>query len=91
MVIVFVWLNQYEARAQTVAIYWRVLLQKLSFLSLYIAASVCLPDAASEPEPVDMHAYYDRTRRLSFGALIVSLLLLNTYFLGDVERGAGPS
>ena len=86
MVVVFVWLNQWEARVQTAVIYWRVLLQKLSFLSLYVAASVCLPDATAEPGLVDLHAYYDRTRRLSFGALIVSLLLLNAYFLGEVDR-----
>ena len=50
-------------------------LQVLKLLILYVAAASCLPETTIASEEIDLYEYYDRTRRLSFGALIVSYLL----------------
>ncbi len=80
LVVILVWLSQWEERGLTPLVYWRVLLQKLSYLSLYVAASVCLPEVPPAPAEIDLGRFYDRTRRLSFGALIVSIFLINAYY-----------
>jgi hypothetical protein len=55
-----------------------MLLQVAKLLTLYIAAASCLPEPAVA-EAADLREYYDRTRLLSFGSLILSLLLFRLY------------
>ena len=81
LVVVYVWLEQWGGRGQTLVIYWHVLLGVLKLLSLYVAASLCLPDATAAQGDIDLHAHYDRTRRLSFGALLVGMFLFNLHEL----------
>jgi hypothetical protein len=81
LVVIAVWLSQWEMRATTTVIYWRVLVQELSYLSLFVAASVCLPQVDTNTEELNLATYYYATRRLSYGALILSIIFINVYFL----------
>ena len=75
LVIIFVWLSFWNTRNETsMSVGWTVL-QVLKLLILYIAAASCLPETTISSEEIDLYEYYDRTRRLSFGALIVSYVL----------------
>jgi len=74
-VIVGVWLEQWSARSVETVMVAQIFVQTLKFLALYFAAASCLPEPPPEGVSTDLYAYYDRTRRLSFGALLVSLLL----------------
>jgi hypothetical protein len=80
MIIVDVWLDQWHGRDIAEITVGRSLLQVLKMMALYFAAASCLP----EPDQlgtgeVDLFAYYDQTRSLSFGALIAGLLLFQLY------------
>ena len=86
LVIVTVWLGAWFNRNETtVSVGW-IVLEVLKLLTLYIAAASCLPEVAGR-EPVDLHDYYDRTRRLSFGALILSYALFE---IADVVADGVP-
>src|SRR5260370_40450280 len=79
LIVVFVWLNEWNGRGVTTIIYGRVLLRSLNLLVLYIAAAVCLPEVRDEAGEVNMYAYYDRARPLSFGALAIRLVFFHPY------------
>ncbi|MFL6583391.1 MAG: hypothetical protein ACJ8KU_02605 [Chthoniobacterales bacterium] len=79
LIVVFVWVDQWQQRDIKSIVYWRVLLQVLKLLALYIAAAVCLPDLENRGQRIDTYTYYDQTRRLSFGALIAGLVLFSVY------------
>jgi hypothetical protein len=49
-----------------------------------------LPDPAPEEGPVDLYAPYDRTRRLTFGALIPGLLAFRVVGMVRWAGGAFP-
>jgi len=78
LVIVSVWLGSWSERGQTNVAFWQVLVGVAKLLTLYVAAASCLP----EPDgtgPIDLEEHYRRTRLLSFGALIASLLLFRVH------------
>src|SRR4029077_11384166 len=79
LILVFVWLNEWNGRGVTTIIYGRVLLRSLNLLVLYIAAAVCLPEVREGSGEVNMYAYYDRARRISFGALAIGLVFFTLY------------
>ena len=79
LIVVFVWLNEWNGRGVTTIIYGRVLLRSLNLLVLYIAAAVCLPEVREGAGEVNMYAYYDRARRVSFGALAIGIVFFNLY------------
>jgi hypothetical protein len=79
LIVVFVWLNEWNGRGVTTIVYGRILLRSLNLLVLYIAAAVCLPEAREGAGEVNMYAYYDRARRLSWGALAIGLVFFNLY------------
>jgi hypothetical protein len=79
MVLVFVWVGQWTERAITGTTYARVLLQTIKLLVLYVGAAACLPETREGESKIDLYAHYDRTRRLSFGALAMGLLLFSIY------------
>lgn len=79
LIVVFVWLNEWNGRGVTTIIYGRILLRSLNLLVLYIAAAVCLPEVREGAGEVNMYAYYDRARRLSFGALAIGIVFFNLY------------
>ena len=74
LVIVSVWLFEWFDRDQTSVAMWQMLLTVAKLLTLYVAAASCLPEPEGSGQ-VDLREHYDRTRLLSFGALILSLLL----------------
>jgi hypothetical protein len=78
LVIVAVWLASWSDRQVASVTIGQMLLQVAKLLTLYIAAASCLPEPRGS-DPVDLGTYYDRTRLLSFGSLIVSLLLFSLY------------
>jgi len=79
LIVVSVWLNEWYGRGMTSVTYGRVLLRSLNLLVLYIAAAVCLPEIREGASEVDMYAYYDRARRVSFGALAIGIVFFNLY------------
>jgi hypothetical protein len=79
LIVVFVWLDEWNGRGVTTIIYGRILLRSLNLLVLYIAAAVCLPEVKEGAGEVNMYAYYDRARRLSFGALAIGIVFFNLY------------
>jgi hypothetical protein len=78
LVIVYVWLAAWSDRDVATITIGQMLLQVAKLLTLYIAAASCLPEPGGA-EAVDLREYYDRTRLLSFGSLILSLLLFRVY------------
>jgi hypothetical protein len=84
LVIVFLWVNQWEGRGTTAIVFWRILVQVLELLALYIAAAACLPEVREGDSEIDLYVHYDHTRRLSFGALSAGLVLFSVYrWTGD--------
>ncbi|RYG83445.1 MAG: hypothetical protein EON59_13810 [Alphaproteobacteria bacterium] len=73
-VIVSVWLFEWSDKDRTSVAMWQMLLTVAKLLTLYVAAASCLPEPEGS-EPVNLREHYDRTRLLSFGALILSLVL----------------
>jgi hypothetical protein len=78
LVIVSVWLGSWSERDEATIAVWQMLLAVAKLLILYVAAASCLPEPAGA-EPIDLREHYDRTRRLSFGALILSLILFRLH------------
>ena len=78
LVIVSVWLAAWSGREEAAVTIGQMLLQVAKLLTLYIAAASCLPDPVGT-EPIDLRGYYDRTRLLSFGSLILSLVLFRLF------------
>ena len=87
MIIVFVWLGQWFEREITEISAGRALLQVAKMMTLYFAAASCLPEPDRLPaDGIDLFEYYDRTRALSYGALIVGLILFQVYFATSADR-----
>lgn len=81
MILVYVWLGQWLEREMTEISAGRALLQVAKMMALYFAAASCLPEPDRVTnEGTDLFEYYDHTRALSFGALIVGLVLFQLYF-----------
>nr|WP_314444009.1 hypothetical protein [uncultured Sphingomonas sp.] len=88
LVIIAVWISAWFDREDaSVSIGW-IILQVLKLLTLYIAAASCLPEPPSNNVVVNTYEYYDRTRVLSFGALIISYVLFEIadIVVGDVPK-----
>ncbi len=79
MVIVFVWLNQWEERGTSSVSFPHALLLVLKLLALYIGAAFVMPAPEPGTGPVDLYGHYDRTRPFTFGALILGMLLFSLY------------
>ena len=87
MIIVFVWLGQWFEREITEISAGRALLQVAKMMTLYFAAASCLPEPDKlSDDGIDLYNYYDRTRGLSFGALILGLMLFQIYFATSGAR-----
>src|SRR5262249_28381981 len=76
-VIVSVWVSQWEYRTMTEIAFWRILLRVVKLLVLYVAAAACFPEASDHEAPLDLHVHYENARRITYGALVVSLVLFN--------------
>ncbi len=78
MLIVSIWMTQLSGYRGAFSD-WVTLLNVLRMLMFYFAAGFSLP----EPEPgeatIDLLAYYDRTRRFTFGSLAAGILVFWVY------------
>lgn len=81
LVIVSVWLFQWNDRNETHTTVGLVLLQVLKLLMPFLAAAFVLPDRISEEGAVDLYEHYDRTRVYTYASLIAGLLLFFAYEL----------
>lgn len=90
LVIVWVWLSQWSARDQTETTVGLMLFQVGKLMLPFMAATFVLPDPVPEEGPVDLYAHYDRTRALTFGALIVGLLVFWAAYMVRWASGAAP-
>lgn len=79
LVIVTVWINQWSTREVAAITIFQALLQVLKLLAIYFAAASVLPEGLGRDERIDLFDHYDQTRWLSYGALIVGLILILTY------------
>ena len=79
LVIVSVWANAWDESDRTLVTLNQILVQTAMYMALYFGAASVLPEP-SGTEPLDLYAYYDRTRLLTFGALITSMTLFKVYF-----------
>ncbi len=87
LVIVSVWLFQWNVRDRTETTIGLMLMQVVKLVLPFMAATFVLPDPIPEEGPVDLHAHYDRTRALTFGALILGLIAF--WAVGMVEWAGG--
>jgi len=72
MIIVGVWMGQF-ARNKTGLSDPFALLDALKMLTLYFAAGFSLPEPEAGEQTIDLLAYYNRTRRFSFGFMAAGL------------------
>lgn len=79
LLIVTVWIDQWSMRGITQITTFPTLLQVLKMLSIYFAAASTLPEHVGLGEQVDLLEHYDRTRWLTYGALVVAVALFFTY------------
>ena len=79
-VIVSVWIGQWSERDASSITMVQAFLQVAKMMAVYFAAASVLPDVEPGDATVDLYRYYDETRRLTFGSLIVGLLLFQIYF-----------
>lgn len=86
LVIVFVWLDQWSLRGGTETTVGMMLMQVGKLMLPFMAATFVLPDPIPEEGPADLYAHYDRTRRLTFGALILGLM---AFWVVGMVRWAG--
>lgn len=78
LLIITVWIGQWVSRGVTHVTTLLTLLQVLKMLAIYFAAASVLPDRIGDEERVDLLEHYDRTRWLTFGALILAPVLFFT-------------
>ena len=86
LVIISVWLDQWALRDQTETTVGMMLFQVGKLMLPFMAATFVLPDPVPDEGPVDLYAHYDRTRALTFGTLILGLMV---FWVGWMMRWAG--
>jgi len=89
MIVVFVWVDQWHDRGETVFTVPQCMLQVLKLLAVYVAAAAVLPEPREEG-PVDLRGYYMASRRVNYGALLAGLLLFTAYRLLFYAPGHVP-
>lgn len=75
LVIVSVWLFQWQNRNMTEVTIGLILLQVGKLMFPYLGAAFVFPEQVPETGELDLRAYYERTRVFTYGALIIGLLL----------------
>ena len=75
LVIVSVWLFQWDDRARTQTTIGLMLLEVGKLIFPFMAAAFVFPETVPDEGDVDLMAHYDRTRVFTYGALILGLLM----------------
>lgn len=78
MIIVFVWVDQWNVRGETSFTVPQCLLQVLKLLVVYVAAAAILPEPGDGKE-IDLRHHYMASRKVTYGALLAGLLLFTAY------------
>src|SRR5262245_33477431 len=78
MIVVFVWVDQWHDRNEASFTVLQSLLQVLKLLAVYVVAAAILPEP-KEGETVDLNEHYMASRYVTYGALLVGLLLFTAY------------
>lgn len=88
LVIIGMWLGSWDARNETSIGVASTVVDVVILMALYFTAASCLPEPRDNAELIDTHAYYNRTRLLSFGSIIFSYLLFqaNYFAIDDWNR-----
>jgi hypothetical protein len=74
LVIIALWLFSWSDRNNPSVTAGEIMLHVSTLFALYISAASCLPEPSGN-RCINLRTYYEKTRLLSFGALLVSLLL----------------
>lgn len=77
LVIITLWLFSWSDRNNPSVTAGEMMLHVSTLFALYISAASCLPEPGGNKR-FNLRTYYDETRSLSFGALLISLLLSHT-------------
>ena len=85
-VIVAVWIGQWAERDATSITMVQAFLQVAKMMAVYFAAASVLPELEPGDTRIDLYRYYDDTRRLTYGSLIVGLLLFQIYAISNREQ-----
>ena len=88
LIIIVVWLGSWNSRNETSITFASTLLRVAMLMTLFFTAASCLPEPREETDRIDTLAYYDRTRLLSFGSIIISYMLNQ---IGDVAAQGWPA
>ena len=88
LVIIVVWMGSWYSRDETSITFASIVLRVAMLMTLYFTAASCLPEPEGGTVPIDTLAYYDRTRLLSFGSIIVSYVLNQ---IGSVTTDGWPA
>lgn len=91
LVILFVWLDQWSLRDDTETTVGLMLMQVGKLMLVFMAATFVLPDPIPEEGPVDLYAHYDRTRALTYGALILGLMSFWAVMMVQWAAGSIPN
>lgn len=78
MILVFVWVDQWHDRNVPVITVAQSILQVLKLLAVYVVAAAVLPEPAGE-EPIDLREHYMSSRYVTYGALLIGLVLFIAY------------
>ena len=85
-VIVSVWIGQWAERDAKSITMVQAFLQVAKMMAVYFAAASVLPDIEPGDVEINLHKYYDETRRLTYGSLIVGLLLFQIYAASNRDQ-----
>ena len=85
-VIVSVWIGQWGERDATSITMAQAFLQVAKMMAVYFAAASVLPDLEPGEARVDLFLYYDETRRLTYGSLIIGLMLFQIYAMSNRDQ-----
>ena len=88
LIIIVVWLGSWSSRNETSITFASTVLRVAMLMTLFFTAASCLPESQGETEQIDTLAYYDRTRLLSFGSIIISYVLNQ---IGGVSANGWPA
>lgn len=94
LVIVSVWLFQWEDRDRSEATIGLMLLQVGKMIFPFLGAAFVLPEQVPDTGDLDLRKHYERTRIYTYGSLIIGLVLFWVdvnlrWWLGEMP-GAGP-
>lgn len=78
MILVLTWIDQWHDRNEAIFTVLQSILQVLKLLAVYVVAAAVLPEPGERAE-VDLYDHYLDSRKVTYGALIIGLILFTAY------------